>query len=64
MIRFHTETIKISYIIHIATDGSKDSNRHMQSKSDIDIMNIHNGINIICSVKTYSVQCTMSISIM
>ena len=64
MIRFHTETIKISYIIHIDTDGSKDSNRHMQSKSDIDIMNIHNGINIICLVNTYSVQCTMSISIM
>ena len=52
---------KLSCIIQIDTDGSKDHNMHMQQIFDRFIIDIHKRVNIICLIKIHFVKYLMQI---
>ena len=53
--------IKLSCIIQIDTDGSKDNNIHMQQIFDRFIIDIHKRVNIICLIFFFNDTATTEI---
>ena len=59
--RLDLRIIKLSCIIQIDTDGSKDHNMHMQQIFDRFIIDIHFFVNIIRLIKIHFVKYSMQI---